>query len=214
VFVRSYRTAPGRYLTSGLLTVAAIDEAALTQMTAVPGLLSAALDGHLALLAAWSTARHATEIANRDALTGLGNRRAWQAALHREWIRTGRSGSPLAVFVIDIDGLKKINDTRGHAEGDIVLAKAGEALGALGRITDVVCRLGGDEFGIAAPDTDFSSAQVLAGRVRDSLTKRGVQASVGWAVSSDAESREDLWHQADSAMYREKRSALGTIIRA
>jgi diguanylate cyclase (GGDEF)-like protein len=182
------------------------DETTLAQARSLPILLSQLLDAHLARMVAETTARGALEIANRDPGTGLGNRRAWMQKLRVECARAVRSGRPLTVLILDIDGLKGINDVYGHAAGDRHIARTADALVRAARTTDEVCRLGGDEFGVAAPDTDPEQARLLAARLRRCLLEEDLQVSIGWSVSEDGVQLDDLWHQADASMYADKRS--------
>jgi diguanylate cyclase (GGDEF)-like protein len=188
------------------LWVSAAHDRALDQARSWPVLVGLLLDAHLSRLSAERVAQGALEIANRDPATGLGNRRAWEQNLRTETVRAHRSQRPMTLLVIDIDGLKAVNDVRGHAAGDQLIFRAAEVLTALRRATDGVCRLGGDEFGITAPDTDEVQARFLAARVRKGLQEVGVRVSLGYAVSTADVHADDLWHQADVAMYQDKRA--------
>lgn len=188
------------------LLVAATDDAALQAARALPVLLSAVMESELSRLIAEATARGALEIANRDPATGLGNRRAWLHTLRLESGRAQRTGSPFTIVILDIDGLKAVNDSQGHAAGDALIIRAGLALAQARRATDVVCRLGGDEFGIAAPDTDPLQARLLATRLRASLEAQSVPVSIGWATGTGHGTVDDVWQQADASMYEDKRS--------
>jgi diguanylate cyclase (GGDEF)-like protein len=187
------------------LWVSANSELGRSEANAVPVMLSAFMESEMSRLIAESTARGALEIANRDPATGLGNRRAWLQTLHVEAGRARRTGRPITIVILDIDGLKQVNDSYGHAAGDSLIARAAAALSSARRATDVVCRLGGDEFGIAAADTDGAAAEVLVARLRESLLEQGVSVSLGWATSAHL-GIDDLWQRADAAMYQEKRA--------
>ena len=193
-------------LPRGSMFVAAPDTAALDQTRAWPAMISFLLDLELARLAAETAARGAMEIANRDPATGLGNRRAWERTLHTESVRAQRTQRPLTLMILDIDGLKAVNDARGHAVGDQLIARVAQALTTMRRATDEICRLGGDEFGIAATDTDEGQARQLATRIRQGLKDVGVRVSLGFAVSTGDCDPHDLWQQADVAMYDDKRT--------
>ena len=191
------------------LWVSATSETALAEARVLPMLLATVMESEQRRLTAENTARGALEIANRDPATGLGNRRAWLHALQVEAGRAQRSGRPLAVLVLDIDGLKAVNDALGHAAGDDLIVRAANVLSSTRRATDEICRLGGDEFGVAAPDTDPVQARLLASRVRRCLQEEGVRVSLGWAVSAEGSTLDDIWQQADTAMYEDKRARRG-----
>ncbi len=194
----------------GVLVLASRDEQSLQQMGSLPMLIAMVMDRELERGSAKAALQAALDLANRDPATGLGNRRAWMATLKQECARAARTGRPLTVIVLDLDGLKNINDSRGHAAGDQTIALTAAGLTAARRATDVVCRLGGDEFGIAAPDTDALNARLLVTRLRAALHAQGVEFSVGWAVSdtppSDTPQAQDMWQQADERMYENKRA--------
>ncbi|HEX2087546.1 MAG TPA: diguanylate cyclase, partial [Solirubrobacteraceae bacterium] len=104
--------------------------------------------------------------ARTDPLTGLANLRAWDEALSRELARATRSGRPFSVVMLDFDGLKLINDREGHQAGDRALRTAVAAWQDALRETDVLARVGGDEFGVALPDCDVDGAELLGERLR------------------------------------------------
>jgi diguanylate cyclase (GGDEF)-like protein len=205
MIVRQLRIPATDRLPESVLMVVATDDAAMAEARSLPILLSQLLDAHLARLIAESTAQGALEIANRDPATGLGNRRAWMQTLIVECSRAARTDRPLTVLILDIDGLKAINDVYGHAAGDRHIARVADALARAARTTDQVCRLGGDEFGVAAPDTDTAQAHLLATRLRTCLLEEDLRVSIGWAVSEDTPSLDDLWQKADASMYDDKR---------
>lgn len=150
-------------------------------------------------------ATQAVELAGVDALTGLGNRRAWRRALDDEAARATRYARCSTVVVIDLDGLKSINDAFGHAAGDAHLQKAAAAVRQAARSVDVVCRLGGDEFGVLAPETASDGAAHLCQRLRSQLEAAGVHASIGVATDEAGE-LDRAWQTADQEMYLHKRS--------
>lgn len=110
--------------------------------------------------------------AQRDALTGLCNRAAWDRALTREERRCNRYGDPAGVVLVDLDDLKLTNDRFGHAAGDELLRCAARTLLSASRKPDVVARLGGDEFAILALNCDRSGLSALERRVRTALTRK------------------------------------------
>ena len=151
-------------------------------------------------------AERAESDATRDALTGLANRRAWDAVLAAEEVRCQRYGHPASVVVVDLDGLKQVNDSEGHAAGDRLLRRAAEVLRRAARHADVVARLGGDEFGLLAVETGAEGGRVTAQRVRAALTAGGVGASVGVGARAHGVPLTAAWQDADRAMYEEKQA--------
>ncbi len=159
------------------------------------------------------------EIANRDPLTGVGNRRAFDATLHRELAaRTGPAGrregddSPLALLVLDLDDFKGVNDEHGHQVGDAVLCEAANRAHAILRSTDTLARIGGDEFAVIAPGAQGEGAQRMAEAIRTAVGLRESDArgpvpsaSVGWAVfPDDGLDFETLMRAADERMLKLK----------
>lgn len=144
--------------------------------------------------------------ANTDALTGLYNRRAWDRLLAQEEERCRRYGHPAHVLAIDLNGLKHVNDTLGHAAGDELIARAAMALRQAAREADVVARIGGDEFAILAVECDSLGAQAMLQRVRAALAQTQVSASIGLAARDPAGGLEAAKVVADRLMYKEKRS--------
>ena len=149
-------------------------------------------------------ADHAMDLAGIDSHTQLGNRRTWRRALDDEAARAVRYDAETTIAVIDLDGLKRINDSQGHAAGDAHLLNAARAVKAASRNVDVVCRLGGDEFAVLAPETGADGARRLATRLLHALGEAGVQASIGVATRRDGD-LEQAWRDADSDMYEHKR---------
>ena len=201
----SHPIPPTSHVPEAMLWVSANSETGRHEAHAVPVMLSAFMEAEMSRLIAESTARGALEIANRDPATGLGNRRAWLHTLHVEAGRARRTGRPITIVILDIDGLKQVNDAYGHAAGDSLITRAAAALASARRATDGVCRLGGDEFGIAAADTDPAQAEALAVRLKEALLQQGVNVSMGWATSAHL-GIDDLWQRADAAMYEDKRA--------
>lgn len=144
--------------------------------------------------------------AHTDPMTRLYNRRAWTQLLAREEDRCLRYGHPAFVLAIDIDGLKRVNDTLGHAAGDALIVRAADALRKAAREVDVVARLGGDEFGILAVECDLAGAETIVQRIRAALAAANVQASIGMAARGHADGLNEAYAAADRLMYAEKRS--------
>lgn len=115
------------------------------------------------------TLREVEELAIRDSLTGLFNRRHTQELVDREWMRHARSGMPMTIALIDLDHFKCVNDTHGHGVGDEVLASSARVLLEQVRQTDVIGRWGGEEFLLILPDTPLESALPVLERARLAL---------------------------------------------
>jgi diguanylate cyclase (GGDEF)-like protein len=148
-----------------------------------------------------------------DGLTGIKTRRFFWEALSAEWKRASRSGRPFSVVLIDLDKFKEVNDTMGHFEGDLVLARVGRLLEQKSRQSNVVARYGGDEFIVLMPETGAEQAQVLAERLRQwlaadpTLSEHHITGSFGVAsFPMHGFSIEDIIRVADAGMYVSKRS--------
>lgn len=151
-------------------------------------------------------AERAEEEARTDALTGVASRRSWTRIMEREEARSRRYGHPASVVSIDLDDLKQVNDTIGHAAGDELLRRSAAAIKSAMRQNDVVARLGGDEFGVLAFESDAAAAAALTERIETALKRKGIEASVGVATRDPEGTLDDTWRQADAAMYQEKRA--------
>jgi len=147
-----------------------------------------------------------------DGLTGIKTRRFFWEALSSEWKRASRSGRPFSVVLIDLDKFKEVNDSLGHLEGDLVLARVGRLLEQKCRQSNVVARYGGDEFIILMPETGIEQAQVSAERLRLWLATDAMleehQITGSFGVASfpvHGFAMEDLIRVADAGMYISKR---------
>lgn len=155
--------------------------------------------------------RQLREQATTDALTGLLNRRSFDDFLEREFALTRRDGAPSHLLALDLDGFKAINDTLGHGAGDRALAAFAQALRDVARSTDVLARVGGDEFGVLLVRAKGDGApERFVARVRDALRlgAGGVQVSfsAGHVPLAAAESPGAALEAADRAMYADKRA--------
>lgn len=140
-----------------------------------------------------------------DSLTGLYNRRGWNELLQNEEQRCQLYGDPACVMVIDLDGLKELNDSLGHEAGDHLLRRAAQAMRKSVRQQDVVARVGGDEFVILCIDCSIHMGVQLKQRLQFHLEAVQVSASVGIAGRSPSSGLHQAWLDADQAMYAEKR---------
>ena len=167
-----------------------------------------ALDNALAL-------QRTEAVSVTDDLTGLYNSRYLNLVLRRESKRASRSGRPLSLLFMDLDGFKGVNDTHGHLAGSKALVEAAVIIRGSARETDVAARFGGDEFSVILPDTGREGAVSVAERIRERinawefLASDGLAihltASIGVATLPDvAASAEELLRAADVAMYRVK----------
>ena len=156
-----------------------------------------------------------TELATRDHLTGVLNRRAFQTNLDN-WISSVNGGRPAALLLIDLDHFKLVNDRHGHAVGDAVLRDCAAVLGGALRDGDVLARWGGEEFIALLPDTDLPAAEHLAQSARQAIAERirmapdwgtTVTVSVGVAVIDRQVGFDAAFAAADDALYLAK--ALG-----
>jgi diguanylate cyclase (GGDEF)-like protein len=153
-------------------------------------------------------ARRAEAEALVDSLTGLANRRAFDRRLAEEWKRSERYGRPLGLVMLDLNGFKQLNDTRGHKEGDRVLREAASRLHDRLRTIDMAARLGGDEFAALCPETPSEGLDALMHALEECLESLPVGASIGYAErEATDDSPLDLLERADVAMYRQKRLA-------
>ena len=146
-----------------------------------------------------------------DGLTGIKTRRFFWEALSSEWKRASRSGRPFSVVLVDLDKFKEVNDSLGHLEGDLVLARVGRLLEQKCRQSNVVARYGGDEFIILMPETGVEQAQILAERLRlwlamdPMLHEHSITGSFGvGSFPVHGFSAEDIIRVADAGMYVSK----------
>ncbi|HKB12682.1 MAG TPA: sensor domain-containing diguanylate cyclase [Vicinamibacterales bacterium] len=169
--------------------------------------------------------KRAEALSVTDDLTHLYNSRYLNQVLRRETKRASRSGRPLSLLFIDLDGFKAVNDTHGHLYGSRALVEAAAVIRSSARETDMVARFGGDEFALVLPDTGAEGAFAVGERIRDRiaefrfLTGDGLDihltASVGVATLPDvAASADELVEAADKAMYQVKESGKNGILAA
>jgi diguanylate cyclase (GGDEF)-like protein/PAS domain S-box-containing protein len=167
------------------------------------------------------------DLSHRDELTQIANRRYFDLVLQREWKRLGRSRSPLALIIFDVDRFKQFNDRHGHPAGDqclVAVAKASQEL--VNRPTDVVARYGGEEFAVVLPHTDLEGAVTLAEAIRTRIrdlniinyktATETVYVTVSLGVACQIPNRnlslQSLIDNADQALYRAKQEGRNRVV--
>lgn len=177
--------------------------------------------------AVWYAVKHALverelhHLALCDDLTCLYNRRGFFAAATQQLKLARRNQKPALLLFCDLDGLKSINDTYGHREGDQALVRAADALEAVFRDSDVLARIGGDEFAVLAADLPPRYQQTIFARLQKALNRAGkdeprydlsLSCGTAWFDPQNPVSLGELMEQADRAMYERKRSNRDPII--
>ena len=174
------------------------------------------------------TARKKTEelltaMATLDSLTGLPNRRYFWEQAEMMLRRAIRYEKNFSLVMFDLDHFKRVNDTYGHDAGDKVLQMAGQKAKQALRETDIIGRVGGEEFAVAMPETDLDAARLAAERLRQELMKTEVTTSDGEIVKITASlgiaqldsrnvSLDDLMKRADEALYEAKRTGRNRVV--
>ena len=171
--------------------------------------------------------RKLEELSVTDALTGIANRRRFDAVLNTEWKRAERANLPLALAMLDVDHFKKFNDRYGHLQGDNCLKKVAEALAEnISRPGELIARYGGEEFVFISPNTDGNLAVKLAQKVCDTLRAFGIShadSDVGYVTTSigvaavipqQGKSPDSLIKAADAALYRAKAGGRNQVVLA
>ena len=124
------------------------------------------------------------DLSQRDALTGLANRRYFASVLDREIDRVARSGESALLLMVDIDFFKRVNDTHGHAAGDVVIKEVARRLLQCVRPMDTVARYGGEEFAVVLPDCPASFATIVTERIRLAVEREPILAAPGVEITS------------------------------
>lgn len=165
--------------------------------------------------------RQLRELAAVDPLTGLRNARAYYAECDRFISIAKRANQPYSVLFVDLDHFKRINDTYGHAAGDTVLREVAACLARTVRKSDMVGRIGGEEFSLFLPDTELQGALELAEKLRAEIsalhpsigdTRLTITASIGVAQNlQQHRAIEDIQREADQAMYQAKREGRNRV---
>ena len=153
------------------------------------------------------------QLADTDTLTPLPNRRRFLRELDRVVSQANRHGTPAAVLYIDLNSLKRVNDRHGHVGGDAALIHVARLLQGLIRSSDVVARIGGDEFGLILDHLDHNSAIETAERISRCIASNpldlggaqvALQAAIGVATILAGDTAADVLQRADRNMYRAK----------
>jgi diguanylate cyclase (GGDEF)-like protein len=210
--------APAGLFLFGIATGRDLDPVWLSLVLAAAGIVAFALIGRVI----GSRNEALEELSERDALTGLANRRSFDRRLDLELSRTKRYGVSTALVMIDLDAFKVLNDRFGHPAGDEVLRRVGAALGCENRAGDLVARYGGEEFAAILSDTTTEDAINWAERARQRLaagwtawgpSRLTVTASFGVAsASSWSVTKTRLVEAADRALYEAKRRSGNTVV--
>jgi len=163
------------------------------------------------------------EVAHQDYLTGTLNRRGMDEALAREFGRAERHQVPISIAMMDIDHFKKLNDSLGHATGDIALKHLANIVKTVLRSTDVIARYGGEEFLIILPGTGKEEGAVIITRTQRELTKNYflhnnervlITFSAGVAEKKEGEAMQSVLERADGALYMAKSSGRNRVVTA
>jgi diguanylate cyclase (GGDEF)-like protein len=176
-----------------------------------PGLLIRSLAEHAA--AALERAALLLDLgdaARTDALTGVANRRVWAQSLDSALVRARREAQPLSLILIDIDHFKAYNDRLGHPQGDRLLQKAAQAWSQQLRTTDLLARVGGEEFAVLLPGCPIDAARLIAERVRAAMPDKET-CSLGVVTWDGRASATELYATADSALYQAKRNGRNQV---
>ncbi len=184
---------------------------------------SFAVVGGIMMVMFWylqQTQRELEDLAIHDPLTRVLNARAFSERLTEELHRNRRYRRPVSLLYLDLDNFKILNDTRGHQTGDTVLRLVADAMRLAVRETDLVGRMGGDEFAVLMPETDGTLADAAALRLAEGIkgafpTTPAVTASIGVVSFDDtAATADEILGRADQAMYEAKRAGKDRVIHA
>jgi diguanylate cyclase (GGDEF)-like protein len=197
-------------VTVGVLAIewAGEHEMPSTELSQVIGLLS--LEGALALERA-STLVRLERVARTDDLTGLANRRSWDEHLAREVARAKRTGSSLAIALLDLDHFKDYNDINGHPAGDRLLKQVAAGWSGAIRATDILARYGGEEFAVALPGVSEEEARATLERMREVMPEEQ-RVSAGLVFWDGDEGEVALVGRADRALYAAKAAGRDRVL--
>lgn len=171
----------------------------------IGNLLSKILQAELAQNRQFNEVKGLKKKAFRDQLTGLYNRRAWDELINKAEERCKRYGHSAAVFFIDLNNLKEVNDNFGHAAGDQLIKKAADILIDTTRGNDIVARLGGDEFVILSIENNKAGAERLLKRLIANFEQQNVSTAIGFSMRHPSSGLYFAAEQAGKKMYENKR---------
>jgi diguanylate cyclase (GGDEF)-like protein len=167
--------------------------------------------------------RRLTDLALTDELTQIANRRSFVASVEAEIARCNRQHDAMAFFLLDIDHFKAVNDTYGHQTGDEVLRQVAKLVKKTLREYDIFGRIGGEEFGIFLAETDHDTSMAVAERLRQQIAEEilyvdggelRITMSIGIALARDKTSFEQLYADADAALYQAKHTGRNRVVLA
>jgi two-component system cell cycle response regulator len=158
-------------------------------------------------------ARQFSSEARTDHMTGLANRREFERIMEREVALAERHNRKLSLMMIDLDNLKRINDRQGHRAGDVALRLVAQQLQRVVRTSDICARIGGDEFGVAMPETDLDRAREVGSRLQGAVHAAGlaatsiepIEVSIGVAAWRAGQDWQATFEVADGDLYEDKR---------
>ena len=158
-------------------------------------------------------ARQFSNEARTDHLTGLANRREFERIMEREVALAERHSRQLSVMMIDLDNLKRINDRQGHSAGDAALRLVAQQMQRVVRASDICARIGGDEFGVAMPETNLDRAREVAARLRAAVSQAGlaarspdpIEVSMGLTAWRPGQDWQAAYEVVDGELYEDKR---------
>jgi diguanylate cyclase (GGDEF)-like protein len=154
--------------------------------------------------------RELEHLANHDPLTGVANRRRLEEHLDAVLASAARSGAPLCLISLDLDGFKRFNDLHGHAAGDRLLKAAASAWNSVLRTGDLITRMGGDEFLVVLPNCPLEVGVTVAARLREAVPD-GQACSAGITSWNGSDSADEFLLAADQALYRTKEMRSSTV---
>jgi two-component system cell cycle response regulator len=196
---------------AGTVALGPTDRGASSEDKQLVSIVAAELGGPLRIVSLVEDARH---LAMTDPLTGLLNRRAFADAMARELSRSKRYAFSLSILLLDVDHFKRVNDTRGHEGGDVVLKGVANTVLRIARKSDVVGRWGGEEFVLGLPQATPAGARIAAERLRRAIAESPfplqegpplqVTASIGIAYAVEGDLLDTIIARADEAMYLAK----------